>query len=253
MCLSLTAALAIGTLSGCGKKDKDELLSLKKEEIVAMYRDLESANNDQILRIDELETMLKGIQDEEAPTSAISVMGDGTGRLTFNSFKNQIILPAELAYPESTQISSTGSISIVENVSLSPGNNWLVKMGNSQAELEHSNGISAIFKVGSVRNLYDKNKLQEDVLSPFLKELPPDTVVYNNIFINDVMWGVQATTGTFIDSEQANLRIGVIGFAERSMVYMFCYRGEKDELKEEAITSLLNTMKFFGGDVRIGE
>lgn len=242
--LGLVTILSVGTLAGCGGSD-DPLSEYSKAEVIQMYRDLEYEKNDLQIQIDEMNNVMAALDEGQAPTAAISSTGDGTG-MTFNSYDAKIIFPSSFQYPGSQQVSASGSINIINNISITPGSNWVCKLNGSTLELEHTSNISGTIKVGSVTELYNKDMLQGDVLAPWLEQLPQGGIVYNNIFLNDTMWGVQATTPTTIDSEDAFLRVGMLAFGDYSVVYVFVYRGLQDVNKDESIKSLLNSMVILG-------
>lgn len=243
--LGLVVSMTLGVVA-CGSSEKDPLTKVSKNELIEAYRELEEINANLTNNIEQRDQVIKAMQEVDAPTAAISSTGDGSGGMTFNSYDAKIIFPTSFQYPGSQQMSANGAIDIVNNVSITPGSNWTCKMNGSTLELEHSSKISGTIKVGRITQLYDKSLLQADVLAPWLQELPRDQVVYNNIFLGNDMWGVQATTPTTIDSEDAFLRCGMLGYGEYSVVYVFVYRGLQDVNKDESITSILNTMTISG-------
>lgn len=244
--LGLVVALSSSVLTGCGGGDKDPLTQYKKAEVIQMYRDLEYEKNDLQIQLDELNNVMAALDEGQAPTAAISSTGDGSGGMTFNSYDAKIIFPSSFQYPGSQQVSASGSINIINGISITPGSNWVCKLNGSTLELEHTSNISGTIKIGAVTELYNKDMLQGDVLAPWLDQLPQGGIVYNNIFLDDTMWGVQATTPTTIDSEDAFLRVGMLAFGEYSVVYVFVYRGLQDVNKDESVKSLLNSMVILG-------
>lgn len=242
--LGLATILSVGTLAGCGGSD-DPLSEYSKAEVIQMYRDLEYEKNDLQIQIDEMNAVLSALDEGQAPTAAISSTGDGTG-MTFNSYDAKIIFDPSFQYPGSQQVAASGSVNIVDNISITPGSNWAFKLNGSTLELSHTSNISGTIKVGAVTELYNKELLQGDVLAPWFERVPQSGLVYNNIFLNDTMWGVQATTPTTIDSEDAFLRVGMLAFGDYSVVYVFVYRGLQDVNKDESIKSLLNSMVILG-------
>lgn len=246
--------LALTTLSvsvvGCGTNDP-RFKGMKTEEIIAAYDAME--NN--YLLANQQYNDLKNVYDsimEQGPTSAISSIGDGTGKLTFNSVDSKIIFPESFKYPASQQTSASGSIDIVQNVSVTPGQNWICKLNGASLELEHSTGISGVIKVGTITDLYNQASLQDEVLAPWLSKLPKETIKYENIFVNGIAAGCQATTPTMIDSENSFLRCGMLGFGSYSITYVFVYRSLQDATKDESILNVLKSIYIAGNQVSIG-
>ena len=77
----------------------------------------------------------------------------------------------------------------------------------------------------------------------FFSELPPENISYSTIFINGTEFGWDASSHTFIDSEDARLKCGLVGYSDQSLQYFFVYKGENDAAKNEVILSLLQTIR----------
>lgn len=248
--LVLLIALAL-ILVGCGKKNDGPFGDLNKSELIVLATNQMDELNEAYTRIDEVEGLLRGIQDEEVPSAAISVMNDGTGRLTFNSFHNKIIFPTPFEYPGSTQISNTASVNITKSLKVAPTSNWALRLKGTELELEHSSGISGTIKAGMIKEMFPREPMQEEIFAPFFEELPPDTVKYSKLFLDDNWFGLQAMTPTFIDSEEAYLRMGMLGIGEQCFTYSFVYKGKPDAGKDEIVLSLLNTIEMFDQNLRV--
>ena len=250
----ISTVLAITTLAtsivGCGTEDP-RFKGMKTEEIIAKYDEMENNYLIASQQYDQLKTVYDSLM-EQGPTSAVSSIGDGSGKLTFNSVDSKIIFPESFKYPGSEQTSASGSISIVKNVSVTPGQNWICKLNGASLELEHSTGISGVIKVGTVTDLYNQESLQAEVLAPWLEKLPKDTIKYENIFVNGLASGCQATTPTMIDSENSFLRCGMLAFGSYSVTYVFVYRSLQDATKDESILNVLKSITMSGNQVSIG-
>ena len=247
----LMLAITLISLTGCGNKSNDPLMGMKKVELVNLANSQMTELEQAYTRIDEVEKLLKGIQDEEVPSAAISVMGDGTGRLTFNSFQDKIIFPKPFEYPGSTQISNTASVNITKSLKVAPTSNWALRLKGTELELEHASGISGTIKAGMIKEMFPRESMQEEVFAPFFEELPPDTVKYSKLFLDDNWWGLQAMTPTFIDSEEAYLRMGMLGIGDQCFTYSFVYKGKPDVGKDEVILTLLKTVKLSEQTLRV--
>lgn len=233
--------------TGCGNHSENPLYDGKSwDELVTMNEQSQQMYNELSKSYDDLSALFNGISNENSPTAAISVAGDGTNRLTFNSNDSRIIFPSSFEYPASEQATSTGSVSIIENATVTPGSNWISKLNGSTLEIEHTSGISGTIKVGMQKSIYTAEELKVDVLTPWFEGLPLSEVNYSEIAVDTVKSGCQATTPTLIDSEDAFLRCGMFAFKDLCVTYVFVYRGNQDATKDESITSLLNTFKLYG-------
>lgn len=254
----LSVLLVVTMVSGlvaCGKDEAEQQMSaldsMTKAELIQAVIDMQSQLDTVKGEKEQVETILRGTQEEEEPTAAIGTVGDGTGRLTFNSFDSKIIFPQGFEYPGSRQSSNMVNLNLSQNITVAPSSNWFVRCNGTTVEVEHLSGISGTFKVGNIDEIYNRDNLQTEVMSKFFENLPPENITYKNIFLDDTMWGVQATSPTLIDSQDAVLKCGMLGMGEYSLCYVFCYRGEQDVTKDETIITLLNTVKFLGKDLRI--
>lgn len=232
-----------GLIAGCGGATDERFKGMSADEIIAQYDVLANEKAQLESEYNALEIMYYTLTTEDAPTAAIDYIGDGTNQLTFKSVDSKIIFPASFQYPASEQVAASGSINITNDVSLSTGANWITKLTGSTLELEHSSGISGIIKVGGVTELYNAEQLQSDVLEPWFETLPESSVTYQDIFINAVKFGSQAITPTMIDSENAVLRCGMVGYGASSVTYVFVYRGAQDVTKDESVLNIINSIK----------
>ena len=247
---TLLVMLLILTVTGCNT-NKDPLSKLGKAELIKMANEQSAELTDKDVRVEELETLLRGIQEEDGPTAAISTIDDGTGRLTFNSIDGKIIFAVPFEYPGSTQAPNTSSVNITSTINVAPTNNWITVLKGTALELEHTNGISGIIKAGYIKEIYDREKMQADVMSKFFAGFPPEKIVYSKLFLNDQWWGMEAKLPTTIESEPAYLRCGTLGLGDQCFTYMFVYKGKQDPAKDETIVSLLKTMKMLGQSLKI--
>lgn len=233
-------------LSGCGGATDERFKGMSADEVVAQYDALANEKAELENNYNSLRIMYSTLTSEDAPTSCIDYVGDGTNQLTFKSVDSKIIFPASFQYPASEQVAASGSINIVNEVSTTPGSNWITKLTGSTLELEHSSGISGIIKVGGIGTLYDAEQLQSDVLQPWFESIPESSVTYQDIFIDRVKFGSQAITPTMIDSENAVLRCGMVGYGANSVTYVFVYRGAQDLTKDESILNVINSISING-------
>lgn len=247
----VTAAAMTIAMTSCGKggDDSDPYAGKSKEELIDMCKQWDASYTELNNQYNELSILYNGIQSETAPTPAIGITGDGTGRFTFNSVDSKIIFPSSFQYPDSTQAVADGNINITSNVQVAPGSNWIVKINNTTLELEHSNGISGTIKVGVNGFQYTSDELQTQVLSQWFQGLPPSEITYSTITVDGGASGCQAVTPTSIDSENAYLRCGMLAYNNVCITYVFVYRGNKDPNKDESIASVINSMSINGSTI----
>lgn len=229
-------------------------MKYSKSELITVI----NQNNDDIeayeTKINELETLLAGVQTQTGPTTAISTMEDGTGRKTFNSFEDFIVFPTKLTYPTETQTSNDSYLAVTSQLTLKPSSNWLISMNGTEANLWHENGIAGKIMVTKVDEMLRNN---DDIITesfePFFAEWPGSEIKYNNIFIDADAKGKDAVTSTIIDEQPAQVRCGVIAAYNTVIKYMFIYTGEDSSVNNELILNLIQSMEFRKQAIRIDQ
>lgn len=258
----LIGALIAVSITGCGGKGKEKgevnpvqekVNKMSKSQLRSEYMSLYDQYTNVCQQYDDLQTVLHGIQNEEAPSAAIGIAGDGTGRFTFNSTDSKIIFPSTFQYPNAEPIAPSGNISVVDDVTVKVNSTWIYKLTGSALEMEHSSGISGTIKVAKISTNYTTDLLQTDVLEPWFSNLPPSSVQYTKIFINNKDYGMQAKTTTMIDSEDAYLTCGMVGFGTYTVTYIFVYRGDQDPSKDESIHNVINSISINKNSLLVGE
>ena len=252
-------------VTACGEdEDKDPLLSYSKEELVEMikiaqndtdsawnsYDELEAEKN---ARIEELEKMLKGIQTSDVETSGIREFNDGTGRLTFTSVDSKVSLPVEFNYPGAVETAGISAVRVSDSVSIFPSGRWVNSVNGATIELYHSTGISFKLSVGFLDREARKlttDKLEEK-MNEFFSNLPPSSIKYSRVYLDDTWFGLDAKTDTFIDEAKSQIRCGWIGYGETAVNYFAVYDGEVDDDKDETILNLINSIQIYTKPIKV--
>ena len=249
---ALSLIVASLSLTACSEAVTDERFKgLSKNEIIEYYNQLEQEYTNLETTYSQIQTTVEALQSDDSLTSAVSSVGDGTGKLTFNSMDSKIIFPSSFQYPGAETAAPSSKVDIVNNVSISPSSTWIFKLNGSTLELEHSSGISGIIKVGHIYEGYESELLKTDVISPWFSSLPASQVKYKDIFIDGSKFGCQAETPTMINSEDAYLKCGMAAYGEYSITFVFVYRGVQDSTKDESISSILNSITINSGELSI--
>lgn len=250
-CAILITALVSTMLAGCGKGD-GKFSGMKKSEIITEYENLESAYNDLTEQLVQTQNSLDALSKDGTVNEAITTMGDGTGRFTFNSTDSKIIFPNSFVYPNAQPIVPDGSITITTGVTVSPSSTWISRINGSALELEQSsNKISGTIKVNTITEQLPTDQLLTDVLQPWFDSVSYSGVTYTDVFVGSSSFGKQAETPIMIDSENAYLVCGMVGLGNYSVTYVFVYRGDPDTTKNELIKNIINTISINGNTLLI--
>lgn len=259
--IMLSCILTAGMLVGCGssgtvasadQRDYTNLDNNSKATLEQMYVEANSNYNNISNQYQQLLQKDKALASDGTTDPGLSLVGTGTnGELTFNSQDAKIIFPTTFQYPNSTEASPNGSISIVDNVSVIPGANWTTKLNGTSLEMSHSSGISGTIKVSTITTVQTSDVIKNEVVMPWFQNIPAETLTTNDIFLSNASSGVQVKTPTMIDSENAQLTCGMLANGTNAVVYVFVYRGDKDSNKEENIANVVNSIKVFGNNVSV--
>lgn len=252
--LMLVTAIIMSS-AGCGNKaekvegdyntySKDELI-----EEVNFYKDNYSALEEQNAEMREL---IKAVDGEAEKSTAISKVGDGSDRLSFNSINNEIVLTDAFKYPGSTQVNPDGFLAITSNVICKPTSNWVCKLDSTKLEVEHkSSGISGVISVGTITEMYTIEELRDYVMKDWLSKIPIDNIKNSTMYINTLSCGVMARGTTLINEEDAVIKCGMVSDGSMTVALMFTYKGSIDANKEEIVDSLISTLELNGGQLTI--
>lgn len=248
---ALVVTLLASLLTGCGG-DGSEISKMSKSKIVDKYNELYSEYTKQSEKLEQTQASLDALSQDGTVNAAITTMGDGTGRFTFNSTDSKIIFPSSFAYPNSKAIVPDGSITITTGVTVVPSSTWITRINGSALELEQStNGISGTIKVSSIDEQLTVDQLLTDVLQPWFDTVSSDKVSYTDIFVDTTSFGKQAETPIMIDSENAYLICGMAGLGNYAVTYVFVYRGKQDTTKDELVKNIINTVSINGNKLLI--
>lgn len=243
--ISLVCAM---TLSGCGKSS-DDLESKSKEELIELCEYYLDCYTEASLELDDAKLLLETIQGYSSTGPSFSAMTIENNKLSFNSYDSKIIFPKEFNYPGATETAANTLVRVTDLVSINPGTNWIMKLSGSTLEMEHTTNISTMIKIGEFEELYDRNKLKEEVMMPWFEDISSSVVKYSTIFVSGDNWGIQAQAPIQIDGEDAYLVCGIVGFAETSITYVSTYRGKQDINKDGTINSLINSIMIGGNNL----
>lgn len=245
----------VASLQACGNdEDKDPYLNYSKQELVDLVRTYETQMQTLNDELTEKETLLQGIQSSTDPTTAISEMTDGTGRLTFNEFSDGTVLfPTPLSYPDSEVGSTANKIYLTNQFCLAPDSSWNCVLKGSTIELENNDlHIGAQITVGYRNGDYlTPEYLQSYMDSNFFVGWPPENIKYSVLMADTIKAGVDAYTHTFIDSEDAWVRIGVGQLGTTTFTYQVCYKGDENSVANAAIMNLLQSIQISGQPIQI--
>ena len=243
----LIAIICICSVTACGNSGDGSLGSMSKSELLEEYNKLAAAYNKLATEHEQLKVTASALTSDGKVSAAITTVGDGTGRFTFNSNDSKIIFPSSFIYPNSTPLVPNGKINITSSVSIAPSSTWITRINGSSLELEQStNKISGSIKVNQAVQQIPVEQIKSEVLAPWFTSISNETVLYKDIFITSSSFGKQAEVPIMINSENAYLICGMAAFGSNSVTYVFVYRGDQDATKNELIMNLLNTLQIDG-------
>ena len=270
----LVALLMIGvvvmSVGGCGKTS-DENVSpydgMSKSELKQICEERDAEIVEVTQSYNELQEAVTGAGLISSNEPVITDIGDGTGRMTFNTIDGQVEFKSTLEYPNSYEPANTSGVMLSKNMTCKPYENWLIQQVGCTTEMYHTSGVNCKIVVGTLEGS-DKyytltedekwegvqatqitpNSVKERTLEPWLKELANvGDIRYKHIYLNNNILGVHAETTTMVDSQEAHIIVGMLNTGgNESCTYLFLYTGEYDTLKEEYINNLISSIQIGG-------
>lgn len=260
------AITMIGGLVGCGAKsgEASDYDSMSKKQLLATCKQMEA----ELLQVyddyDSLQEAVNnaGIANDNLPN--IKEVEDGTGRWTFVSNDDIITFNRDWVYPNSVEAANTSKVGVSKNVFFKPYENWLLMQKGNTTELNHKAGISGKISVGNIEEssgMYYVTKeeyeqkgwedapmttdvIKERIIEPWINDLANvGSVVYNELYLEDRVVGLQAETTTLVDGNEAHLKFGMFNTNRgEACQYIFIYTGSYDSIKEEHIDLLISSI-----------
>ena len=243
-------AILTMSMTAC-KESSNPLENMSKKELVSTVERLMGEVANKTAEVDSMQELLYAMQDGGNVTEAISMMENGKNTKTFNSINNKIMFMSDFRYPDSKPAPASSKIEITESISISPTSNWICTLNGASIELNHTDGIYGILKASKIDSLYKKEDMQENAFEPFFKSFGAYNTSYSNLFLDNDWWGMQAIATIYIDEEEAQLRCGMVGYANEALIYMFVYNGGKDTTKDELELTLLKTTEMYKKSLRL--
>ena len=260
------AITMIGGLVGCGAKSGEASAydSMSKKQLLETCKQMEA----ELLQVyddyDSLQEAVNnaGIANDNLPN--IKEVEDGTGRWTFVSNDDIITFNRDWVYPNSVEAANTSKVGVSKNVFFKPYENWLLMQKGNTTELNHKAGISGKISVGNIEEssgMYYVTKeeyeqkgwedapmttdvIKERIIEPWINDLANvGSVVYNELYLEDRVVGLQAETTTLVDGNEAHLKFGMFNTNRgEACQYIFIYTGSYDSIKEEHIDLLISSI-----------
>lgn len=231
------------TLTGCSSGEPDDLMKEKKETVVSMYNNLKSQYNGLSTAYANLQDQMNKLYEDKELNPGVTVVGDGSGALTLHSVNDMLQFNEALTYPGAVAMESSSSISITKDVDVVARDNWTTKLYNSTLELEHSSGISANISVEYATEYLTDGNMKDSVLTPWIQSVTQEPVEYSDVFINNDVLGYQGKCNVLVDeTKNYIMTCGIAGSNGVAVTYVFLYEGDKDDVKDELIKSIVESI-----------
>lgn len=232
------------TLTGCTSEEQPDLMKEKKEDLVSKYETLASQYNDLSTAYQQKQEELEEVYKDKELNPGVTTVGDGTGTLTLHSVNEMLQFNSPLAYPDSTTAESASEIKITDRASAVARDNWVTRLVSSNLELQHSSGISGVISVQSISQYISGGNMKELVLAPWISQVTNEPVSYRDIFISNNVLGYQGTVAVTIDENTKSTMVcGIAATGMTCITYVFVYDGESDDVKNESINSVVESIK----------
>lgn len=241
VCLMATALVVISSLTGCGGVTKEELQAQNN----MLISDLSEAEEE----IEKLETTIKTLVGDNSLVG-ITKVADGS-KETFNSVDGNILFPAELSYTGSYQAPNTASLNLASRISIKPSDNWKIQINGTTTKYSHPDGVYGTIKIVGIEEPIKGEFIEEQMIDPFTSAIPYTSKSNAKIYLDDIWRGMNTEMTVLNNEKPAVIKAGLVGQGDTAIIYSFYYNGDKNATKNELITTLLQTIKFGGLEMRI--
>ena len=241
--IGLVAIMSVLSLAGCGGPTVKDLQA-ENETLLE-----ENVANEE--KIESLEKTIKMLNGEEVSLTGISNVEDGSGKQTFNSVGGKIMFNTALEHKNSKQAPNTSSLKLADRVTIIPSDNWVIQFNGTTTKYSHPNGIHGTIKISTIDYAEKVDVVENEMLQPFLDEIPNTGVLKSTIYLEELAKGSMATVTTLNNNKPAVIKCGLVGNSDIGLVFTFYYDGDKDSTKDEIINSLIKSIQISNRQLRI--
>ena len=192
MALCLAMGIMVMSLTGCDTIEKDKRIKELETEIEEqkLYYEQE---------ITELEEQFNNRQITEKKVTTSLQTVDGELVPKFVTIDGNYVFPDTLDVQGSTVDAAKTFIQVGSRFKFTPSNNWIVKLGGSQIDLQHPIGVYGSIKALTVSDILPIESINEELKS-FYSQWTTTSVSYKKVFIDDRNVGMLSyATTTFND------------------------------------------------------
>lgn len=231
-------------LTGCARQDL--------EQAQATIAEYETEIADLNTQISDLETKLQersGINgDSETSISSYSTeaeleeVGDVSSKIQIDGY---------LEYSGSYQAPNTASISLLSTATITPSNNWSVRIDGTSSYYSHPSGVVGVIKMSNIDEEVPEQYYKSDFIDPFLGALPHEGEKTTRIYVDTKYAGITTETSITGNETPSILKFGVFGKGSTACTYCFYYEGKRDATKSELVDTLIKSMTLEKREVRV--
>lgn len=235
------ALVAIGvlcmSLTGCDKtvqEQKKQIESLN-ETITGLNAQIEQLNqdlNDTTVTESKMTTSLQKVDGKTVPE--------------FVFVNDAIVFPNKFEIPEAKVDAAVTKISVGSKYSISPTNNWSIRMDGSEVNLNHTSKIWGTMKSLTVDDVtpYKDESVLKGLLQNFFVGFPATNITYTKIYIDERFTGMLAYAPITVENKNYGVLVGCNLRSPYSMSFLFTFEDDGSGVQKELVINLLKTVRY---------
>lgn len=240
----LSVVLSVVTFTGCAKDD------LKEAQATIQEYEAEIASlNTQVTELEDKLQSQSGINgDSETSISSynkeaeVEEVGDVSSKVQVDGY---------LEYSGCFQAPNTASINLLSTATITPSNNWSVRIDGTTSYYTHPSGVVGVIKMSNISDEVSEEYYKSDFIDPFLNALPHEGEKTTRIYVDTTYSGITTETAVTGNEKPSILKFGVFGKGSTACAYCFYYEGKRDATKSELVDSLIKSMTLEKKTVRV--
>lgn len=238
--LCLAMGIMVMSMTGCDTIEKDNRI----KELETELEEQKLAYEQEIADLEE-QFDNRTITETKVTTSLQTVNGELLPK--FVTIDGNYVFPDTIDVPGATADAAKTFIQVGSRFKFTPSNNWVVKLGGSQIDLQHPAKVYGTIKALNVDDIVQIDVINEELKS-FYSQWTSTSVTYKKAFIDDSNVGMLSYATTTFNDKPTGVVNGIIQRGDAAFSFIFVYEDDYTGVQVELIESFIRSGSF-GSDL----
>ena len=234
--IGMVGVLCLST-TGCDKTIAEQKEKIKQLEATIVEKD------------SEIEMLNQAINDtsvtEQRVTTSLQKV-DGKIVPEFKFVEDSIVFPNKFELPGATKDAIVSQIKLGSMFSLSPSNNWAVKIDGSKLSFNHPAKVWGEMKSLLLEEGLRDSDTMKSLLQPFYTGFPATTIRYRQIFLDSDLVGMASDAAITVEEKPYHVVLGFFNRGDSAVEFLFTYEDDGTGVQYELINSLVGSCELAG-------